>query len=312
MNTPRTALLSSTRARRPRLGAALAVALAAAGLHIAAAGAPVAAAPGCTDIDVVVARGTDEPGFFGAEIGDPLVGTLREVLPAPLSGYRVEYPASLLDTGSVGAGSRDLVGHIARLAESCPGTRFVLAGYSQGAVVVHTALGTAVTAAIPGAVRLPAELAGRIAVVLLFGDPLRVIGQDFLPMPYAARLGILVSDRRSGVPAGREPAGRSRRLRHPCHRGGAVRRRPSLAHALHRAAVGPWFAVVRGLPAEFGAIRAEKSRSRLLSRPAFGAGSDPSCDAQFTRPFARSDPLASRRAGQHRLRCVGWVTLRRR
>ncbi|MGX1762732.1 cutinase family protein, partial [Streptomyces lydicus] len=49
--------------------------------------------------------------------------------------------------------------------------------------------GTAVTGALPGATRLPAEVADRIAVVLLFGDPLRLIGQESLPDPYRARLG---------------------------------------------------------------------------------------------------------------------------
>lgn len=191
MGISRTALLSSNRARRMRwriagLGAALAVALTAAGI---AGGAPVAHATACTDIDVVVARGTDEPGWLGLAVGDPLFGMLREVLPVNVSAYRVNYPANLLDAHSVGEGSQDLVGHITDRASVCPGTRFVVVGYSQGAVVVHTAFGSVITAAMPGATQLPAEFADRIAVVLLFGDPLRLIGHDFLPGPYQARLG---------------------------------------------------------------------------------------------------------------------------
>ncbi len=168
------------------LGAALAVALTAPGI---AGGIPAARAAACTDIDVVVARGTDEPGWLGLAVGDPLFGMLREVLPMNVSAYRVNYPANLLDANSVGDGSQDLVGHITGLASACPGTRFIVVGYSQGAVVVHTAFGTVLTGAMPGATQLPPEFADRIAVVLLFGDPLRLIGQDFLPDPYQARLG---------------------------------------------------------------------------------------------------------------------------
>ncbi|ATL67536.1 cutinase family protein [Nocardia terpenica] len=150
--------------------------------------APQAAAQGCAVVDVVVARGTQEPGYLGSEVGDPLLAALRAVLPTTVSAYRVDYPADLSNPGSVGAGSADLVAHVADRAAACPAQRFVLVGYSQGAVVVHTALGTGATDAVPGAVRMDGDLGSRVAAVLLFGDPLRLIGQT-VPGEYLGETG---------------------------------------------------------------------------------------------------------------------------
>jgi len=148
--------------------------------------APQARAQGCAAVDVVVARGTQEPGYLGSAVGDPLFAQLQRRVPASLSGYRVNYPADLTNIYSVGDGSADLVAHLANQAAACPDQRFVLVGYSQGAVVVHTALGTGVTAALPGAVRMNGDLGSRVAVVLLFGDPLRLVGTS-VPGPYVGR-----------------------------------------------------------------------------------------------------------------------------
>ncbi|WP_024804645.1 cutinase family protein [Nocardia sp. BMG51109] len=140
----------------------------------------------CAEVDVVVARGTGEPGYLGTEVGDPLFGALLDRSPVGLSGYPVNYPADLTDVFSVGKGSADLVAHLANQAAACPDQRFVLAGYSQGAAVVHTALGTGITQGIPGAVRMDGDLGGRVSSVLLFGDPMRLIGWN-VPDPYLGR-----------------------------------------------------------------------------------------------------------------------------
>ncbi|MBF6327860.1 cutinase family protein [Nocardia transvalensis] len=147
-----------------------------------------ARAQGCAAVDVVVARGTQEPGYLGSEVGDPLFAMLRDRLPMSASAYRVNYPADLTNAYSMGMGSADLVAHVAGRAAACPGQRFVLVGYSQGAAVVHTALGTGATEGVPGAVRMDGDLAARVAVVLLFGDPLRLIGWT-VPDAYLWRTG---------------------------------------------------------------------------------------------------------------------------
>ncbi|MFD9615487.1 cutinase family protein, partial [Streptomyces sp. NPDC059083] len=78
---------------------------------------------GCAAVDVVVARGTGEPGWLGDEIGDPLYDMLQERLPVSTSSYRVNYPADY--SFAVGAGSADLVGHLVAAATACPGQEFV-------------------------------------------------------------------------------------------------------------------------------------------------------------------------------------------
>ncbi|AYF73735.1 cutinase family protein [Nocardia yunnanensis] len=143
-------------------------------------------ADSCTAVDVVVARGTGEPGWLGDEVGDPLYGMLQDRLPVSASAYRVNYPA---DYGfAVGAGSADLVAHLTAQAAACPGQEFVLVGYSQGAAVVHTALGTGAVSWYPGRVQLPDYLGDRVAAVLLFGDPMRAVGWS-VPGPFLWRTG---------------------------------------------------------------------------------------------------------------------------
>uniref|UniRef100_UPI003F490D09 cutinase family protein n=1 Tax=Nocardia suismassiliense TaxID=2077092 RepID=UPI003F490D09 len=175
-----------TRWRRHLLHVALAATLVSGAAAQALTSTAAHAIP-CAQVDLVVTRGTDEPGFLGAAVGDPLYAALQAVLPS-ITAYRVDYPANLLDPWSIGRGSADIVDHLTQQARACPGQRFVLAGYSQGALATHVALGTAFVGWLPGAVVLPAELGDRIAAVVLFGEPLRALGWH-VPTPYADRTG---------------------------------------------------------------------------------------------------------------------------
>ncbi|RSM49092.1 cutinase family protein [Amycolatopsis balhimycina DSM 5908] len=162
------------------LSAAATVGIAVAGLTVAAA--PVASAAPCTDIDVPVARGTFEPGTLGLIVGDPVYQAIQNRLqPRSLSGYRVDYPADLGEPASVQKGNTDLVNHLRSQAASCPQQRFVLVGYSQGANVVDNSIGISSDGAIVGGpivATIPADLAPRIAAILLFGNPIRAIGRQ--------------------------------------------------------------------------------------------------------------------------------------
>jgi hypothetical protein len=92
-----------------------------------------AAAAACSDVDVVVARGTGEPGTLGAIVGDPVYSALRSRLTGrTLSSYAVNYPASVAP-GSASIGNQDLVNHVNSQASACSAQRFILVGYSQGA-----------------------------------------------------------------------------------------------------------------------------------------------------------------------------------
>lgn len=148
--------------------------------------APQAHANWCADVDVVVARGTGEPGWLGDVVGNQLYGMLQDRLPVSMSAYPVAYPADY--SFNIGAGSANLVGHLAAQAAACPDQRFVLVGYSQGAAVVHAALGTGAVSWYPGRVQLPGELGDRVAAILLFGDAMQAAGQS-VPGWYAGRTG---------------------------------------------------------------------------------------------------------------------------
>ncbi|WP_267897887.1 cutinase family protein [Nocardia suismassiliense] len=130
----------------------------------------------CTAVEVVVARGTNEPGYLGSGVGDPLYATLQQTLPVSSSAYRVNYPADLMDPTSISRGTQDMTAHIMWQSSICPDQRFILVGYSQGAVVTHGVLGTGIVTALGGMHTLPFDMEWRVAAVLLFGDPVRLVG----------------------------------------------------------------------------------------------------------------------------------------
>lgn len=70
--------------------------------------------------------------------------------------------------------------HVRGQATACPNQRFVLVGYSQGANVVDNSIGISSGAVVgsPIVATIPAALEGRVAAVLLFGNPIRAIGKS--------------------------------------------------------------------------------------------------------------------------------------
>jgi cutinase len=146
----------------------------------AVAAAPAANAAACSDLDVVAARGTGEPGTLGLIVGDPVYSALRTRLTGKsLSSYAVDYPAGLA-SGSASEGNQDLVDHVTQQAAACPGQRFVLVGYSQGANVVANSIGISSVGAVVGGpivATIPAALEPRIAVLLVFGPPIGALGK---------------------------------------------------------------------------------------------------------------------------------------
>jgi cutinase len=156
-----------------------------AGVLLAAGGAavvntPAASAAACADVEVVVARGTGEPGRLGIIVGDPVFDALEDRLTGTsLTSHAVDYPASVSPTSPT-QGNRALVQHVSSQAQSCPDQRFVLVGYSQGANVVGNSLGVSSAGAAVGApvvATIPEAVQPRIAAVLVFGYPLRKLGR---------------------------------------------------------------------------------------------------------------------------------------
>ena len=139
-----------------------AVALLAGGLLTAPALAPLAwtslpkASAACPGVEVVFARGREEPPGLGA-VGDALVNSLRAKVPnMSVGAYGVNYPANI----DVQSGANDMGGHVQSMARSCPDTREVLGGYSLGAEVADVAI----------AGHIPPGMDRHVAAVALFGN----------------------------------------------------------------------------------------------------------------------------------------------
>jgi cutinase len=149
--------MTTTRAGRlvRTLGAAAATAAA---LPIAMIALPTAGAAPCPDVEIVFARGTTEPPGVGG-IGQAFVDSLRSQLGGRSVGvYAVNYPASNDFGRSTPAGSDDMSAHVQSMAATCPNTRMVLGGYSQGAAVVDLAT-----------TYMPAEVSDNVAAAAEFG-----------------------------------------------------------------------------------------------------------------------------------------------
>ncbi|WP_293314541.1 cutinase family protein [Mycobacterium sp.] len=148
---------------------------------------PSASAGPCPDVQVVFARGTDEPPGVGST-GQAFVDDLRSRVGArSLDVYPVNYPAT--HEWSTGVdGIRDAGAHVVSMAHDCPNTKMVLGGFSQGAAV----MGFVTSAAIPDGVDpasvpkpLDPEVANHVSSVVLFGLP-NTRAMNFLGEPQVA------------------------------------------------------------------------------------------------------------------------------
>ena len=159
------------------------VAAASSALMGSVAGIPTAAAEPCPDVQVIFARGTFEPagvGVTGQAFVDALTGKLAG---KSVDVYPVNYPASL-DFATAADGVIDASNKIRDVAASCPNTKMVLGGYSQGAAVVAYSTEDAVPPGfnLPDGITGPMapEVANHVAAVALFGKP----SSGFLQMIY--------------------------------------------------------------------------------------------------------------------------------
>lgn len=174
--------------------AALTVLTAAAALCVAPMpGAPAAGADPCPDVEVVFARGSGEPPGIGG-IGQPFVDALRSQIGSrSLAVYAVKYPASTDFSNpdfpaTVIDGIRDASSHLKSMVASCPNTREVLGGYSQGAAVAGYTTSAVVPPGVPASAvppPMPPEVAKHVAAVTLFGTPSGQFLQKYHAPPLA-------------------------------------------------------------------------------------------------------------------------------
>lgn len=157
-----------------------------------------AADDSCANVEVVFARGTFEAPGVG-DTGQAFVDALNARLPGKsVDVYAVNYPASL-DFGQAAAGIADASNRIQSIAASCPATKIVIGGYSQGAAVAGYTTAGSVPAGfvLPAGITgpMPAAVASHVAAVVMFGTPdswfLNLADHDAPPIvvgaPYAGK-----------------------------------------------------------------------------------------------------------------------------
>jgi cutinase len=175
----------------------VATAVATSALLSAPLNSPFASAAPCPDIEVLFARGTFEPVGVGGT-GQAFVDSLRsKVGEKSVDVYPVNHPASL-DSKTAADGVIDATNKIRDVVATCPDTKMVLGGYSQGAAV----MAYATEDAIPAGYTLPPGITGpmapavadHVAAVALFGKP----SSGFLQMIYTGAPPITVSELYAG------------------------------------------------------------------------------------------------------------------
>ncbi|WP_155370997.1 cutinase family protein [Catellatospora vulcania] len=170
-----------------RVGVLAALASLMAGTAVTVTAAPASAGSTtatCAPIVVIAARGTGEPagsgtGPFGntytsGGIGylalSPLVNELAATPAITVRSAGLIYEAGQLQ--NVTAGVVNLREELNKLSTSCPSTRTVLLGFSQGATVIGEAFNPNYTdPGYPPLVALSTAAKNKIAAVTFFGDP---------------------------------------------------------------------------------------------------------------------------------------------
>ncbi|AFM15856.1 Cutinase [Mycolicibacterium chubuense NBB4] len=143
--------------------------------------APAATAAGCPDIEVVFARGTDEPPGLG-RVGRAFVDALQSRAGNRTVGsYAVVYPASY-DFLAAAAGANDASAHIQYMMNTCPDTRLVLGGYSQGAAVIDV-ISAVPFPAVGFNMPLPPNAPDFVSALAVFGNPSAKLGIPLTASP---------------------------------------------------------------------------------------------------------------------------------
>lgn len=137
-------------------------------LAVVAPSTAKADAPYCRDVTFIGARGTLDSASYGGTVGVIRQAYYDAFGSSRVASWSLDYPASIDYFNSMAIGRRRLLSSIKNTVRDCPNTKFVLAGYSQGAhivgdVVMQIAANTGEANGIG---------INRIAGVGLVGDPM--------------------------------------------------------------------------------------------------------------------------------------------
>ena len=157
--------------------AALAVAGTAGAIVLTALPSPAAAVPssgGCAQVSIITARASTEAA--GEGITGALVTQVVNASTQTVSRAAVSYPATLNNyNNSSLQGINALKTQLTNLVNSCPSTKVVLMGYSQGAHVVGDVLGGGQGGSLGTATPpIAANISSHVVAVATFGDPRHV------------------------------------------------------------------------------------------------------------------------------------------
>jgi cutinase len=141
-----------------------------------------ASADDCPDIEVVFARGTNDAAGLG-NVGGAFVDSLRgKVGGRSVGAYAVNYAASF-DFLAAAGGANDASGHVEYMINTCPNTRLVLGGYSQGAAVIDVISAVPVIPAVGFDNPLPPDAPDHVAAIAVFGNPSAKLGLPLTASP---------------------------------------------------------------------------------------------------------------------------------
>ncbi|MHA3722303.1 cutinase family protein [Leucobacter sp. HY1910] len=130
----------------------------------------------CLPTLVVTARGTGEPSR-GQLLG-PVSRAIAEARPDQVVSTDLDYPADTDVNEGASLGVRTLVTMLNLQAQTCPEQKFVLLGYSQGALVIGDALSTPTDRFVGlEAQELRPEAAAAVSAIVFYGDP-RFVGAE--------------------------------------------------------------------------------------------------------------------------------------
>ncbi|KAI1337637.1 carbohydrate esterase family 5 protein [Xylariaceae sp. FL0016] len=119
---------------------------------------------GCKDLIFICARGTNQSGNMGEmpcpQVADGLKAALgTKKVAAQGVDYKAALASNLLDGGCKPSEAADMADLITDAATSCPNSAIAVAGYSQGAAMVHASVS-----------QLDSSVMNRVYAAVTFGD----------------------------------------------------------------------------------------------------------------------------------------------
>lgn len=95
---------------------------------------------GCYPFELIIARGTSEPGDFGAVVGDPVLARVQQILGKDkVRGYSVQWDGNLVGATAI-TGAGDVAKRVNQKSKECPNMQFAVIGYSVGGAIAANGL----------------------------------------------------------------------------------------------------------------------------------------------------------------------------